>query len=612
MQFLQFFLTLKSFAPNPSHGLWMSAAMRMEVSSSAWLPAFVVFLTALVSFTVALALSQLLLRRPLIRGSASCHSANSVPRDRSQSEPEIRIAEHTEDLRKRNEGLSAELAQLRSAQERLQHNEKHLILLQRFPELERWEWNASPASAFWSEGQFQFFSPKVRRLDWQVFFSAIHPEDRDSVQTAFRQAFRIGGTLHVEYRVKPANRGIRWVLSEGSTYCNSAGEPQYMAGLTLDITERKETEFERNRLVAFTERSNDFIAIANLEFRIEFLNQAGRRLIGFDGSEEISAIKLTDCFFPEDQFAVEHVIFPAVMALGSWAGELAFRHFKTGRNVAVISEIFRIDHPDGGDLLRCGTISRAITERKEARESSPSMQVQLAHTARITTIEELAASIAHELNQPLTAIVNNANAGRRMLESTSPDLAELRLTILDIAEAGTRAGRVMERMRTLITGTPTEKRLVNLNQVIQEVIALMSGEMEKDRVSLHTELMPGLPLVLADRVQLQQVLLNLVTNGLDAMRPVAPRDRRLWIRSQLAEGGSVVVVVKDSGVGIARDHADKIFDSFFTTKTNGVGMGLPICRSIIEAHGGHLWAAGNDTPGATFRFTLPSLSGKPL
>jgi PAS domain S-box-containing protein len=612
MRFLQILLALKSFAPNPSYCLWTSAPARMELSSSAWLPAFVVFLTALLSFTVAWVLSQLLLRRPLIRGSASRHSANSELRDRSQSEPEIRIAEHTEELRKRNEGLSAELAQLRSAQERLQQNEEHLILLQRFPELESWEWNASPAVALWSEGQFQFFSPEVRKLDWQVFFSAVHPEDRDSVQAAFRQAFRTGGTLDVEYRVKPANRGIRWVWSKGCTICNSAGEPQRMAGLTLDITERKETEFERKRFVAFTERSNDFIAIANPEFRIEFLNQAGRRLIGFDGSEEISAIKLTDCFVPEDQFAVEHVIFPAVMALGSWAGELAFRHFKTGRTVAVISEIFRIDNPDGGGLMSIGTISRDITGRKQERESSRSVQVQLAHTARVTTIEELAASIAHEVNQPLTAIVNNANAGRRMLESTSPDLAELRLTILDIAEAGTRAGRVMERMRTLFTGAPTEKQLVNLNQVIQEVIALMSGEIEKYRVSLQTELMSGLPLVLGDRVQLQQVLLNLMTNGIDAMRSVTARDRRLWIQSQLAEGGSVTVVVNDSGAGIAKDHADKIFDSFFTTKTGGVGMGLPISRSIIEAHGGRLWAAGNDTSGATFRFTLPSLSGKPL
>jgi signal transduction histidine kinase len=217
---------------------------------------------------------------------------------------------------------------------------------------------------------------------------------------------------------------------------------------------------------------------------------------------------------------------------------------------------------------------------------------------------ELTASIAHEISQPLAAVVTNADASLRWLSGDSPDLAEAREAIRRISRDGRRAGDVISRMRSLFKKAGASKDRLDLNEAIEEVITLTETEARRNKVALRTELAADLPPIMGDRVQLQQVVVNLILNAIEAMATVKDRERDLVIRTQLGEGDEIRVAVRDSGIGVDPLSAERIFDAFHTTKPGGLGMGLSISRSIVESHGGHLWAASNDGPGATFQFTL--------
>ena len=257
-----------------------------------------------------------------------------------------------------------------------------------------------------------------------------------------------------------------------------------------------------------------------------------------------------------------------------------------------------------GRVLRWYGTRTDIEDRKRAEETLHRAQAELAHVTRVTTLGELIASIAHEVNQPLSGIVLNGNACLRWLGGDSPNLDEAREAARRIVRDGSRASNVITRIRALVRKTNEEKGRLNMNDVIQEVAALAQGELRKNRVALRMELAADLPPVLGDRVQLQQVILNLVMNGIDAMASVADGPRELLIRSRQHEPDKVLVAVQDAGIGIDRENVEKIFNAFYTTKSQGMGMGLAISRSIVENHGGQLWVAPNDGPGATFQFTL--------
>ena len=221
---------------------------------------------------------------------------------------------------------------------------------------------------------------------------------------------------------------------------------------------------------------------------------------------------------------------------------------------------------------------------------------------------ELAASIAHEVNQPLTAVTNNSSACLRLLANRSLEPEVLRRALQEIVADGTRASAVIARIRTFIKKTPAEKNELPINEVIEEVLALAGRELYENRILLERQLTTALPLVLADRVQLQQVLLNLMMNGIEAMTAVTNRPRLLGVQSRIDESGDVLVAVRDSGIGLGLE-ADRVFTPFFTTKANGMGMGLSISRSLVENHGGRLWVTPNSPHGAVFSFTLPAVGG---
>jgi C4-dicarboxylate-specific signal transduction histidine kinase len=263
-----------------------------------------------------------------------------------------------------------------------------------------------------------------------------------------------------------------------------------------------------------------------------------------------------------------------------------------------------------GDLLNFVGTSIDTTERKRAEDERLDAQNKLAHANRVTTTGHLSASIAHEVNQPIAATVSNAEAGLRWLDRRPADLEEVRQALVRIIKNAKRAGDVINRMRDLIKRAPPREDCLDINGVIREVIELTHGEAVKSGVSVRTELPDSLPLVRGDRVQLQQVILNLIINAIEAMSASKEGVRELLISSEKVESDGILVAVRDSGPGLAPATLDQVFDAFYTTKSAGIGIGLAICRSIVETHGGRLWATPNTTQGAVFRFNLPGASLK--
>jgi C4-dicarboxylate-specific signal transduction histidine kinase len=267
-------------------------------------------------------------------------------------------------------------------------------------------------------------------------------------------------------------------------------------------------------------------------------------------------------------------------------------------------------------LINCviSVVAIAITthlalQNKSSQAALHETELELAHVNRVTTLGELTASISHEINQPIAAVVTNASAGLRWLTAQPPNLDEGQEAFRHIVKDANRAGEVISRIYGLVKKVPPHKNAVDANEAILQVVTLTRGEVLKNDISLLTQLSRELPLVSADRVQLQQVLLNLIINAIEAMSEIGEGGRNMVVGSRKYDSHSVLVTVRDSGHGLDMKRSDQIFNPFFTTKPDGMGMGLSICRSIIEDHGGRLWAASNSPQGAAFHFTLPLYQG---
>jgi PAS domain S-box-containing protein len=530
----------------------------------------------------------------------------------AKMELERRVEERTWELKRVNEDLLREIEQRKQLEQTLKDSEEQLRLAQEASGLGVWDLDPRTDRVVWSAQHFRIFGlePSLEPSDMTSVVALVHPEDRLAVRLAVREALRPAGELEAEYRVLRHDGQARWVMSKGRTHCDHAGQPFRMIGVTLDVTERREAAEELRR----SEERFRLLVEGIADYAIFMLDPEGFVTSWNSGAEGIKGYRAQEIigqhfsrFYGDEDLRQGR---PA-MALREAAAKGRFE--ENGWRLRKDGSRFRantiltalVDRQ--GELIGFAKITRDLTESRRAEEAVQAAQAELARVVRATSLGELTASIAHEINQPLAAIVNNANASRRILAGPEPDLEEVRLAVTDIAEAGTRAGEIISRIRALLRKTATERSPLDINQVIHEVLALIPGVLEKQQVSVEMELLPAPPPVLGDRVQLQQVVLNLIMNGIEAMHATVDRPRVLKIWSDAAESG-LEVAVRDSGTGLDPRHVSHIFDTFFTTKASGMGMGLSISRSIIEAHSGRLWANLDPaTQGATFHFSLPAM-----
>jgi PAS domain S-box-containing protein len=375
--------------------------------------------------------------------------------------------------------------------------------------------------------------------------------------------------------------------------------------ITRDITERKRADEEMRKLHSLVENSEDFIGVASLEGEVLFVNAAGRSAVGLSGSDPGRRAKILDYVAEEDLERFKRDALPAVFRDGRWKGETLFRNLNTGASIPMWQDIFFVTEAGSHRRLALAMISRDITERKRVEASLQSARAQLAHMSRLTTMGELTASIAHEVNQPLAAVVANGSACLRWLAQEPPNLERARDSADRIVKEGNRAGQVVQRVRTLSKRKDPQRTVLDLNDIIQETLGLIEAELSGNHISVSADLAPDLPSVFADRVQLQQVILNLAMNGIESMRTVNVRPRELAVGSRVADDNRVAVTIRDNGTGFSSGETEQFFEPFFTTKPQGTGMGLSICRNIVEAHGGDIRACANADHGATLEFLLP-------
>ena len=428
----------------------------------------------------------------------------------------------------------------------------------------------------------------------------------------------IWGIMHSDRRKFDAEDD-RVMASLGKFASSAYQAVLHIENLKFQVAEREKTEAEvrelarglEARMRRLVEANVVGIAMWNLEGAIIEANDAFLHMVQYDREDVASGrVRWTDLTPAEWRGSDERAI-ADLKVRGSFQPFEKEYFRKDGSRVPVLlgGALFEGKENEGvAFVLDLTEQKRAQEMLHQAQQTLYTTQVELERVSRVTTMGELAASIAHEVNQPLTAITNNGSACLRLLAKSSLDPEVLRRALEEIVSDGSRASAVLARIRAFIKKTPAVKQVVDINEVIQEVLALVGHEFRKNRISVEHQLTRALTPVTADRVELQQVLLNLIMNGIEAMAGVTDRPCLVGVQSRIDESGDVLVSVSDSGTGLGSD-GDRVFTPFFTTKANGMGMGLSISRSLIESQGGRLWAESNSPHGAVFSFTLPMVAG---
>ena len=532
------------------------------------------------------------------------------------------------------------------AEEALRRGEAHLSQAQRLAHVGSWVWQvAGKRTVYLSEEWYRIygFDPKGGMPTWEERLQRVHPEDRARWQAVIDRAIDEKSDYDLEFRILPPEMAARYVHSVAQPVLGSSGELVQFVGVSMDVTERKQADEAFRLIVVGTAATtgNDFF-----QSLVKHMAQALRARYAFVTTCDDHKHARTLAFWKGDGFGenfdfdiadtpCERVLhgevchyrqalqglFPRDKFLADWQAESYLSVPMLDRSNRVIGHLAILDDKPmeadsrAIDLLKifasraAAELNRqkAEVELRAALQERERMREELAHLAhlnRVSTMGELAASLAHEIKQPISAAMTDARTCSRWLARDRPDLAEAQAAASRVVKDVIRASEIIGRVRSLFKKDSLQHEEVDINELIQEMIALLRGEASRHSILIHSDLSLDLPPIMADRVQLQQVLMNLMLNSIEAMKSMN-MPGKLSIKSQQDDSGQLLISVMDTGVGVQPEKIEQIFNAFFTSKPQGTGMGLAISRSIIESHGGRLSAVSKSESGATFQFTLP-------
>ena len=509
-------------------------------------------------------------------------------------------------------GAVMDVTATKQAEEALRRSEAYLAEAQRLSHTGSFGWKPSTGEILWSEEAFRIFEyERTVKPTVGLVLQRVHPEDAARVKQSIERASQEAKDYDHEYRLLMPDGSVKYLHVVARALRDQSGSFEFVGAVT-DITERKRAEDAlRASEQSFRLIVESIPGLVNTTTAAGEIELANRQLLDYIGKTLEELKDWRPLVHPDD----------LALAEARWSRSVETGHpYDDEHRLRGADGVYRWFHLRGqplrdkeGHIVRWYILLTDIDERKKADEKLRrsearfrQVQADLAHVTRVTTIGELTASLAHEVNQPIAATVTNASAGLRWLAAQPPDLEEARLALGRIIKDGNRAGEVIARIRALVKESPPQQDRLDINETILEVIRLIDTEVHGNRVSLQTQLSNDLPPIWGDRIQLQQVVLNLIKNAIEAMTVVREGPRELLVSSGKDESKGVLVAVRDSGPGLDPEARAHLFDAFYTTKPDGMGMGLAISRSIIEAHGGRLWVTQNEPHGAVFQFALPA------
>jgi len=499
-------------------------------------------------------------------------------------------------------GSCIDITELITKEQALRESRERVDLAANAARLVVWTWDI-PADQVWlsDKDRALFGLSQGEKLNAERVRSLVHPEDRQLVRQLVENSLTTGEEIEAEYRVVLGDGKVRWVTRRGRVEFDAHGKPVLERGILMDITERKQAE-EKFRLVV--EASPNGIVLVDKEGRIVLVNSQAEKLFGYRREEMIG--HSVEVLVPE-RFRGAHPAYrgaflaaPEKRSMGR--GRELFARRKDGSEFPVEIGLNPVQTPEGM-LVLAAVVD--ITARKQAELEHQRQNMELARVGRVTLMGELAASLAHEVNNPIGAIVTNASAGQRLIAAGKIEIEELKDLLADIVADGHRAREVIQGIRNMVRKSESSRALIPITEVIRDLLRIMRADAAERKVTISEEIDSTTGSVMADPVQLLQVLLNLTMNAFEAMSAIDPDARRLVIRAGRNGDGQVFVSVRDSGPGFPGGIVEQLFEPFFSTKAEGTGMGLAIARSIIEAHGGTLSGENCDDGGACFTVRLP-------